>query len=67
MNKTTLTPEEIAERRKRFFKEMNEEYPPVSDFVATNSGIVEPIPQTQDEWDNFHENLQFVEGINRPY
>lgn len=67
MNKTTLTPKEIAERRKKFFEEIEKEYPPVGAFVATNSGIVEPIPQTQEEWDNYHENLQFVEGINRPY
>ena len=67
MNKTTLTPEEIAERRKTFFEEINKEFPPVGDFVATNSGIVEPIPQTQEEWDNFHEHLQFVDGVNRGY
>lgn len=67
MDKTTLTPDEITERRKKFFREMNEDFPHVSDFVATNSGILEPIPQTQDEWDNFHNNLQFVEGINRRY
>ena len=92
-----MTPEELAERRKKFYKEkilksiihnisnvtneidikiiyifhvkffkdMNEDYPPVVTFVATSSGIVEPVPTTQDEWDNFHENLQFVDGIER--
>jgi len=65
MSKTTLTTEEIAERRKKFFEEMDTEYPPVVDFVATNSGILEPKPQNQEEWDNFHENLQFVDGTNR--
>jgi hypothetical protein len=63
--KQKLTNEEIQKRRRVFFEEMNKEYPSVVSFVATSSGIVEPIPQTQDEWDNFHENLQFVEGLNR--
>ena len=67
MEKTILTPEEIIERRKKFFEEMDSEFPPVADFVATNSGVVEPKPETQDQWDNFHENLQFVDGAERRY
>lgn len=61
----TLTQNEITERRKKFFDEYNKEYPHIGDFVATSSGIVEPKPSTQEEWENFHENLQFVEGTER--
>jgi hypothetical protein len=60
-----MTTDELIARRKKFFEEMNKEYPSMGSFIATNSGIIEPMPQTQDEWDNFHENLQFVEGFNR--
>jgi len=60
-----LNKDEIEKRRREFFNNINKEYPPVADFVATSSGIVEPAPSTQDEWDNFHENLQFVEGTER--
>ena len=65
MKPTQLTAEEIAIRREKFFREMNEEYPPIPKFVATNSGIIEPAPVTQDEWDNYHENLQYVDGVER--
>ena len=64
-NRPTLTAEEIARRRAIFFKEMDEEYPHIPDFVATSSGVVEPLPQTQEGWDNFHDNLQFVNGVAR--
>jgi len=63
--KNNLTKEEIFERRKKFFAECNREYPHIATFVATSSGIVEPMPETQEEWDNFHENLQFVDGTER--
>jgi len=66
-NKTTLTKEELAERRRKFFAEMDAEYPPVTDLIATNSGLLEPLPENQEERDNFHEHLQFVDGINRSY
>jgi len=65
MREVKLTAEEIAERRKKFFKEMNEDYPHVPILVATNSGVVEPLPETQEGWDNFHTNLQFVDGVAR--
>jgi len=63
MDNTTLTPEEIKTRREKFFAEINKEYPPAPAFVATNSGILEKLPQTQEEWENFHDNLQFVDGV----
>ena len=58
-----LTKEEITLRRIKFFTELNKEYPPVRDFVATNSGMILPIPDTQEDWEDYHENLQLVEGI----
>jgi len=60
-----LSPQEIDKRRKQFFESMDSEFPPISDFVVTSSGIVEPVPTSQEEWDNFHENLQFVDGIEK--
>ncbi len=63
MNNITLTSKEIKERRKVFFAKMDQEYPPVPVLVATNSGILEKLPETQDEWDNFYDNLQFVDGV----
>lgn len=66
-NQATLTKEEIVERRKKFFAELDAECPPITDLVATNSGQLEPLPESQEEWDNFHEHLQFVDGINRSY
>jgi len=68
MTITKLTIDELNTRRKKFFEDMDKEFPPIAEFVATNSGIVEPKPQTQEEWDNYHENLQFVDGVeNRRY
>jgi hypothetical protein len=66
MKNKILTAEEKKIRRAKFFAEMNKEFPPVPGFVATNSGVLEKIPQTETEWDNFHENLQFVDGVRRP-
>ncbi len=61
-NTIKLTPEERNLRRIKFFTEMDKEYPEVPALIATNSGILEKFPETQNEWDNFHEHLQFVEG-----
>jgi len=40
-----------------FLASLDLEYPPVQDFVLTNSGIVEPLPTNQDDWDEFKTNV----------
>lgn len=64
MNELNLTPEKMA-RRLKFLADTEMEYPSVKDFVITNSGVVEPLPQTKEEWDDFNENLRLVDGIDR--
>lgn len=42
----------------KFLRDMDLEFPPVQDFVLTNSGIVEPLPTKSDAWDQFQENTK---------
>lgn len=60
METINLTTEEKAQRRWTLFNETLKEYPHVPDLIATSSGILEPLPTTQEEWDNFRENLLYV-------
>ena len=30
-------------------------------YIITGSGTVEKLPTTQEEWDNYHDNNQFVD------
>ena len=54
MEDTTRQPETLEQRRARLFADWDEEYPPINaDFVVTSSGIVEQIPDTQEERDRF--------------
>lgn len=44
----------------KFLQDMDLEFPPVKDFVVTSSGVVEPIPEDQEERDRFfNENKKF--------
>lgn len=56
-----LTPE-LLQRRKEFFEKYNKEFPPITDFIATASGTIMALPETPAAWEEYKENLQFVEG-----
>ena len=54
MEETTQQLETLEQRRTRLFAEWDEEYPPVNgDFIVTNSGIVEQIPEDPEDRDRF--------------
>jgi hypothetical protein len=42
----------------KFLASMDLEYPPIHDFVLTNSGIMEPMPTKLDDWEQFKLNTE---------
>lgn len=56
-HKLNLTPE-LLKTRAILFAKWDAEDPPVSDFVLTSSGIVEPLPTNREDWDQFKQNFK---------
>jgi len=55
--KLNLTPE-LLKTRAILFAKLDAEDPPVSDFVLTSSGIVEPMPIKHEDWEQFKQNFK---------